>query len=1039
MTLTGLIKGKRLKKLFCHLTGGIEIADAEVKILIPSVDIRSGDTIVFTNMIEGKLSPSALQLEHVRWEKLGRLCDVMMASSSVPAVFSPQKIGPYCLVDGGVTNNLPVDLMAMAGEKNVIAVDIGADYEMPHDHSIMEIASHSFSIMSRDLKECKSSREILLLKPELPAGAPWLVDSSSIFCSFYGKIETNRLEGTIMKMKEMHFTGTKNPLERAYESKHRKVSRKAAAEGFVLLKNENGILPVSKGSRIALYGAGASKTIKGGTGSGDVNERNVVSIYEGLKNAGYEITTTGWIEDFDRRYKNAREEWKQEIWKKSAAMSADEGLNLFLAYSETPFRMPAGSIPEKTDTDTAIYVLSRVAGEGADRFNRECDYQLSEEEHEILKTICDLYDHVIVLVNTGGLVELSFMDEFHNIEGLLQMVQPGMEAGNSVADVISGNVNPGGKLTDSWAYRYEDYPNSASFSHNNGNVDTERYEEGIYVGYRYFDTFDVPVRYCFGYGKSYTDFEMKTMGIEHFDLGTDQPSIGVKVQVTNVGSHFAGREVVEIYVSCPQEQMAKEYRRLAGFKKTRLLAPGEMEEVVVRFPLYGLASYCERIPGWVLEKGCYGIFVGSSLEEADFSASLILDTDIVMEETEHICPIEETVTELVAPAEKVAAKRAAWEESVQAYPSIHIKDSDVVTKKAVYGTAQSRIPENVAEFVDSLTVDQLIALATGDPAKGQGSNLGSAGITVPGSAAQTSSCAEDRNLASIVLADGPAGLRLNKFYQVENGAVVPMPFEMSLEGGFLCKKEISRSGDTWYQYCTAMPVGTLLAQSWDPDLIYEVGQAVAEEMQEFGVTLWLAPGMNIHRNPLCGRNFEYYSEDPLLTGLIAAAMTKGVQSEPGCGTTIKHFACNNQEDNRMGSNTVISERTLREIYLKGFEIAVKTSQPMSIMTSYNLINGIHAANNYDLCTKAARDEWNFGGVIMTDWTTTHNGPDCTASGCMRAGNDIVMPGIPADHENLRAELEAGTLTIEELKLSIAHLVKIIWQSNRYEDVECYRP
>lgn len=844
-----------------------------------------------------------------------------------------------------------------------------------------------------------------------------------------------------MKMKEMSFTGTKNPSERTYEAKHRKVSRKAAAEGFVLLKNENHVLPAAEGSKIALYGAGASKTIKGGTGSGDVNERNVVTIYEGLKNAGYEITTVDWIDAFDQEYAKAREEWKEEIWKKSAAMSDDEGLNLFFAYSETPFVVPAGAIPEKTDTDTAVYVLSRVAGEGADRFNRESDYQLSAEEHEILKTICELYDHVIVLINTGGLVELSFMDEFKNIEGLLQIVQPGMEAGNAVADVISGKVNPSGKLTDSWAYRYEDYPNAASFSHNNGDVNTERYEEGIYVGYRYFDTFDVPLRYGFGYGKSYTDFEIRTIGIEHFNLGTDAPEIGVKVQVTNVGSRFAGREVAEIYVSCPQEQMAKEYRRLAGFKKTRLLAPGEMEELVIRFPLYGLASYCEAMPGWVMEKGCYGIFVGNSLSSAAFAASLLLDTDIIMEETGHICPLKEELTELTAPLMQVAAKREEWLELTgeREYPSIHIKDSDVITRKAVYGTAPNKVDEEIAEFVESLTLDQLICLATGDPAKGQGSNLGSAGITVPGSAAQTSSCAEDKNLASIVLADGPAGLRLNKFYQVENGAVVPMPFEMSLEGGFLCRKEISRSGETWYQYCTAMPVGTLLAQSWDPDLIYEVGQAVAEEMQEFGVTLWLAPGMNIHRNPLCGRNFEYYSEDPLLTGLIAAAMTNGVQSEPGCGTTIKHFACNNQEDNRMGSNTVISERPLREIYLKGFEIAVKTSQPMSIMTSYNLINGIHAANNYDLCTKAARDEWNFGGVIMTDWTTTHNGPDCTAAGCMRAGNDIVMPGIPADHDNLRRELEAGTLSLEELKLSIAHLVKVIWQSNRYEGVERYRP
>ena len=208
---------------------------------------------------------------------------------------------------------------------------------------------------------------------------------------------------------------------------------------------------------------------------------------------------------------------------------------------------------------------------------------------------------------------------------------------------------------------------------------------------------------------------------------------------------------------------------------------------------------------------------------------------------------------------------------------------------------------------------------------------------------------------------------------------------------------------------------------------------MAEEMDRFQITLWLAPGMNIHRNPLCGRNFEYYSEDPYLTGMMAAAMTEGVQSRKGCGVTIKHFACNNQEDNRKGSDSILSERTLREIYLKGFEIAVKKARPMALMTSYNKINGVHAANSFDLCTMAARCEWGFDGVIMTDWTTTHDGPQCTASGCMRAGNDLVMPGIPQDHENMRRELKEGTLKEEELRRSIGHLADVVFRSNRYEE------
>ena len=296
------------------------------------------------------------------------------------------------------------------------------------------------------------------------------------------------------------------------------------------------------------------------------------------------------------------------------------------------------------------------------------------------------------------------------------------------------------------------------------------------------------------------------------------------------------------------------------------------------------------------------------------------------------------------------------------------------------------------------------------------------------------------NVASIVLADGPAGLRLHQSYEVlEDGSIDMGDFLSGFENGFFAEPRAPK-GTKYYQYCTAIPVGSLLAQTWNLDLTKKVGRMIGGEMNEFDVTLWLAPGMNIHRNPLCGRNFEYYSEDPLLSGLMASAMTLGVQSVPGCGTTIKHFCCNNQEDNRMGSDSIMSERTLREIYLKGFEIAVKNAQPMSIMTSYNLVNGVHAANCYDLCTKVARDEWGFAGAIMTDFTTT-TAPasigECTAAGCMRAGNDMVMPGDIRDHESIRESLNDGTLDVRELKRCIYHTVKLILQSNQYENAISY--
>ena len=282
-----------------------------------------------------------------------------------------------------------------------------------------------------------------------------------------------------------------------------------------------------------------------------------------------------------------------------------------------------------------------------------------------------------------------------------------------------------------------------------------------------------------------------------------------------------------------------------------------------------------------------------------------------------------------------------------------------------------------------------------------------------------------------MLADGPAGLRLMRQYYEKDGEITILPVEYTLENGFIAREPLKGEGNKWYQFCTAFPVGTLIAQTWDDELAEEVGKAVAEELKLFQVTLWLAPGMNIHRNPLCGRNFEYYSEDPFISGKIAAAVTKGVQSMKGYGTTIKHFACNSAEDNRNFSDSIVSERALREIYLKGFEIAVKESVPMAIMTSYNLINGIHAANNKYLCTEVARNEWDYEGLIMTDWATTHNGPECTASGCMRAGNDIIMPGCSGDHENIKKELEEGSLDIKDLKLCIAHFVKCVWDSDRY--------
>ena len=829
-------------------------------------------------------------------------------------------------------------------------------------------------------------------------------------------------------IKKRTLPGAPSTAEQSYEAAHKALARQAAAEGIVLMKNDGGILPLTWCSEVALYGAGVSKTVKGGTGSGDVNERHSVTIYEGMKAAGFQITNEDWIERYEAKYQEARQEWKKQVYEKNA--SGGTGLDFFLAYAATPFYLPAGPKVEKTDADIAIYVISRIAGEGADRFAKGGDYYLSDEEHGMLSCLCSMYRDVVVIINVGGVMDVSFLDNFSNIRAMLFVAQPGMEGGNAIADILSGKVTPSGKLTDTWAYRYDDYPNAKTFSHNNGNVNQEYYEEGIYVGYRYFDSFGIPARYGFGFGLSYTEFSLETRSITVDEYGT----VTVAVLVTNIGAKYEGKEVVQLYVSLPDGRLEKENRRLCAFAKTEELAPGKSQTICLAFSPMELASFDEERSAWGLEHGGYGVYIGNSLAYSQLVGVLELAEDKTLIKTAHICPPKSAVRELSRSAEVRDAwceKQRSENRSAAFKIPYHLEK---LSEKAIDYDDEQPAGDEAEQIVESLTVEQIIQLTTGDPSKGQGSVLGSAGISVPGSAGETSSCAHEQGVANIVLADGPAGLRLNQYYYVKDGQPQMLPFEASLEKGFFFEGK-EPDGEKYYQYCTAIPVGTLLAQTWDVELLRKVGSMIGEEMTHFGVTLWLAPGMNLHRNPLCGRNFEYYSEDPLLNGKLAAAITNGVQAHKGCGTTIKHFACNNQEDNRMGSDSILSERTLRELYLRSFGIAIQESQPLAIMTSYNLINGVHAANSYDLCTMAARCEFGYQGIIVTDWNTTEQDQDCTAAGCIHAGNDLVMPGQASDHASIRKALAEGTLTHEELYRCVARLIRLIFKATVYEPTD----
>lgn len=819
-------------------------------------------------------------------------------------------------------------------------------------------------------------------------------------------------------------SGTQDNSPRPYEIEHSALARQIAAEGIVLLKNEGNVLPLKENSEVALFGAGALKTVKGGTGSGNVYARRTVNVLEGLEEAGFQITNRSWLDGYSDLYDTARQAWKEEVWAKADELSKNpSGIGpLFEAYMITPFDIPAGDLPDASQCgENAIFVLSRNAGEGADRRLDKGDYYLLDSEYNLIKAVCDQYKNVILIINAGGAIDMNFTEDFPNIKSILYVAQPGQNGGPAIADILLGKVTPSGKLAATWPLQYNDIPFAEEYSNLNGDLDYDYYKQSIFVGYRYFDTFDVPVRYGFGFGLSYTDFTLTTE-----DISLDGEQLTIKVRVKNSGSAYAGKEVVQVYVSCPQEKLPKEYRKLVGFAKTKTLAPGEEEMVSLSISVTSFASFDEEKCAWILEEGLYGLFIGNSLENAAFIGSLQLDADAVTEQTQHACARTADLEEMVPDKGIISHLRGTWEGQKADYPCIALKAADIPYKENVYGRYDQAEDDEDLALVETLSRDKLIKLCTGafTATSDQGA-LGAAGWMAPGSAAQTSSCAVEVGIPVAILADGPAGVRLVQEYQVVNGAPIVPTLEESIEGGILLRGEKLIGDETWYQYCTAFPVGTLIAQTWDIETMMAFGRGIGEEMEEFGIRFWLAPGMNIQRNPLCGRNFEYYSEDPLIAGIAAAFVTIGVQSYKGCGTTIKHYACNNQENNRMRVDAIVSERALREIYVKGFEIAIKGSQPMAIMTSYNLINGIHAANNYDLCTKLARDEWDFDGVIMTDWTTTNHGPDCTAAGCVRAGNDLIMPGQQMDHDNLNEELDAGTLSLEEVQRSVVRLLKAL--------------
>lgn len=765
--------------------------------------------------------------------------------------------------------------------------------------------------------------------------------------------------------------------------KHRELSKEAAKEGMVLLKNEKELLPLENGSRVALFGKASFDYVKGGGGSGDVTVEYIINLYEGMKNLSDRVHVYEDLASFYR--KNVKHQY---------AAGIEPGMT---TEPELPDELCQGA---RNFADTAVITICRFSGEGWDRKSSydkdekkdsifdEGDFYLTHAEKAMVQKVKQYFDRIIVVLNVGGMVDTDWFKDDAQISSVLMAWQDGMEGGNAMAELLCGIGNPSGKLSDTFAKHLEDYPSSYNFHESDAYVD---YTEDIYVGYRYFETIPEAydkVNYPFGYGLSYTTFQWKV-----YSVTETEGKVTVQVQVTNTGER-AGKEVIQIYSGAPQGLLGKPAKNLVAFKKTRLLQTGETELLTLGFSVSSMASYddlgkiCKS--AWLLEEGSYRFYAGTSVRDV-----IKLDFEYRLEETQ----IVEQLTPQVVPS--ALKQRMLSDGSFEQLPQREAEDPDEcglerMPKELIDGLSPAyrdvkgvllwswRFKEGIRpftevaegkmtleEFIHQLTDEELAHLLGGQPNSGVANTFGIGNMPEYG-------------IPNIMTADGPAGLRIEPQCGVNT---------------------------------TAWPCSTLLACTWNPELVYAVGEAGAKEVKENNISVWLTPAVNIHRSPLCGRNFEYYSEDPLLTGVLAASMVKGIQSQH-IAATVKHFAFNNKETNRKNSDSRVSERAAREIYLKAFEIIVKTAGPWCIMTSYNIINGHRASENKELIDGILRGEWGYDGMVTTDWWTL--GEHYKE---VKAGNDLKMAcGLP---ERLIEAKEKGLLSREEMEACGKRILEMI--------------
>ena len=768
------------------------------------------------------------------------------------------------------------------------------------------------------------------------------------------------------------------------QKKYQRLARQAAADGCVLLVNENQALPLRKKEKIAVYGRIAFTYYKSGEGSGGmVNTAKVDNIPESLEKAGFIL---------DKKLEKMYLDWIQEH-----PFEKGEG------WGKTPWSQKEMPVTEEMlacagEADASIIIIGRTAGEDQDNIAEPGGYLLTEEERNLLKGVCQKSDRTIVILNVGNIIDMSWVEEVHP-QAVLYVWQGGQEGSHGAVDVLTGRVNPSGRLTDTIARDICDYPSHAFF----GSHSENEYREDVYVGYRYFETFArEKVQYPFGYGLSYTTFLTEGRMIPESTVRQKMAVPELEIQVKNTGE-VKGREVVQVYVRLPQGRLGQPVRRLVYFYKTGELQPQQIETRRIALKAYDLASYDDSgVTGnryaYVLEEGKYEFYVGSNVRDAVCIGACYLKGQVVEQHRTSLAPVKEF--HRMKPADGEEHLELSWEKvPVRTVDPQQRRREELPEELYQTGDCGWKLSDvrkkniTLDEFTAQLSDEDLVELSRGE-------GMCSPKVT-PGTAAAFGGVTESLKKYGIPIAccaDGPSGIRMD---------CGTMAF--------------------------SLPNGTTLGCTFDQELVEALYIMTAQEVRLNKIDSLLGPGMNIHRNPLNGRNFEYISEDPYLTGKIAAAQIRGMNAY-GIAGTIKHFCANNQEAYRTEVNAVVSERALREIYLKGFEIAVKEGGARSVMTTYGPVNGIWTSGNYDLCTTILRKEWGFQGIVMSDWWAMANYEGAPAEKSVRAPmaaaqNDLFMVTEDAaesiKEDDMKDQLEKGWLTRGELQRNTENILKFL--------------